>query len=205
MICFSPTPLPKKKKNQFCFTQTAMEKWVLNSSCHGVVFGLRMINEGSCPQKPAVFFLIRQAMLIKLLKCSLITTSPLILCFFPWGFMSICVFMCMSVSSFLGERGYDEEIPAFSPTCPLVLHEWVCLSFHHCDIHTDTWPGFDVWSSGNSGLSLRSILLILTLYCTGPTIPANIVLLFDNELSTLNRTIWKAYVKWSFHIWANYN
>ncbi|CAB1423885.1 unnamed protein product [Pleuronectes platessa] len=35
------------------------------------------------------------------------------------------------------------QFPALSPTCPLVLHDWVCLSFHHCDIRTDTGPGLD--------------------------------------------------------------
>lgn len=62
-------------------------KRVLNSSCGGVVFLSRMINEGCCPQKPEVFFLIRQAMLIKLLKCSLITGSPLIP---PSFFYTVC-------------------------------------------------------------------------------------------------------------------
>lgn len=43
---------------------------------------MRMITERACLQKAVVLFLIKQAMLIKLLKCSLITGSPLIHTFF---------------------------------------------------------------------------------------------------------------------------
>lgn len=95
-------------------------KEVLNSSCSGVLFLLRMINEGSWPQKAEVFFLIRQAMLIKLLKCSLITGSPLIPTFF-WGFT--CVWLCVCAcyvstdvisSVFLG--GGIRSSPFSSPT-----------------------------------------------------------------------------------------
>lgn len=50
-----------------------------------------MINEGCCPQKPEVFFLIRQAILMKLLKCSLITGLPRIPTFFPSLVLCVCV------------------------------------------------------------------------------------------------------------------
>lgn len=41
-------------------------------------------------------------------------------------------------------HGWDRQFLALSPTWTLVLHDWVCFSFHHCDIHAETRPEFDV-------------------------------------------------------------
>lgn len=175
-IAFSPFLLPNFSSLHYIDCNV---RRVLNSSCGGVVFLLRMINEGSCPQKPEVFFLIRQAMLIKLLKCSLITGSPLIPTFlFSWGFMSVCVcvyvlYVCKVSTDVMScvFGGWDRQLLTLSPTCPLVLHDWVCFSFHHCDNHKETRPGFEVCHSlGYPALwqldSLQSTHQILAFHCT---------------------------------------
>lgn len=58
--------------------------------------------------------------------------------------LCVCLWTCV-VSALMWWAvflwGVWSAAPRSLPTCPLVLHDWVCFSFHHCDVHTELAQG----------------------------------------------------------------
>lgn len=131
----------------FIFTLHRLQQktGLLNSSCGGMMFLLRMINEGSSPQKPEVFFSSDKRCWLSCWSVLWLLAHLLFLClffiFFPRVLrLRVCLWVCVSCLNWCNELRFWGGGICNSPLSDPSVHDCARFSFHHSDIYSEARP-----------------------------------------------------------------